>query len=224
MNSTALELAVKPHEDQLPAISERIQNLKITDDASLAYVAESRTLVVKLDKAAEAARKVLVEPLNAQVKTINARFKTISDKTESWLTSIDTTVRQYRREMEVKAEEERKRIIREQIRLEDERLAKIKEAEEKMKVETGLDVDLGGVVPMPPPPPAPVVQEAPKSVQTASGGFGTAKRWTWEVTDLALVPHEYMDIDRGKVTEAVRKGERVIPGIRIYQKESLTDL
>lgn len=50
---------------------------------------------------------------------------------------------------------------------------------------------------------------------------GAGKRWTWEVTDITQVPHIYLEIAPGRVTEVVRAGCREIPGIRIFQAESL---
>jgi len=51
----------------------------------------------------------------------------------------------------------------------------------------------------------------------------TRKFWTWdqENYELANIPREYLTIDKGKVTAAVRSGVRNIPGIRIYQDTSV---
>lgn len=51
---------------------------------------------------------------------------------------------------------------------------------------------------------------------------GSTKRWAFEITDAAQVPREYLMVDEKKIREAVTNGERIIPGVRIYQSESLT--
>lgn len=51
---------------------------------------------------------------------------------------------------------------------------------------------------------------------------GLTKRWTHEVTDESQVPREYLVVDEKKVRAAIAAGTRSIPGIRIYQDESIT--
>lgn len=51
---------------------------------------------------------------------------------------------------------------------------------------------------------------------------GLTKRWTFEITDASQVPSEYLVVDEKKVREAVAAGTRSIPGIRIYQDESIS--
>jgi hypothetical protein len=58
--------------------------------------------------------------------------------------------------------------------------------------------------------------------------FGTAKvkgltkRWVFDVQDAAMIPREYLQVDEKKIREAVAAGTRNIPGVRIYQDESIT--
>jgi len=63
----------------------------------------------------------------------------------------------------------------------------------------------------PPAPTAPVVEKAK----------GLTKRWTFEVQDANQVPREYLTVDEKKIREAVQAGARTIPGVRIYQSESI---
>lgn len=51
---------------------------------------------------------------------------------------------------------------------------------------------------------------------------GLTKRWVFEVTAASLVPREYLQVDEKKIREAVGSGIRSIPGVRIYQDESIT--
>lgn len=51
---------------------------------------------------------------------------------------------------------------------------------------------------------------------------GLTKRWTFEVQDINQIPREYTQVDEKKIREAIAAGERNIPGVRIYQDESIT--
>lgn len=51
---------------------------------------------------------------------------------------------------------------------------------------------------------------------------GLTKRWVFEITDASQVPSAYLVVDEKKVREAVNAGTRSIPGIRIYQDESIS--
>lgn len=51
---------------------------------------------------------------------------------------------------------------------------------------------------------------------------GAGKRWAWRIDDINLVPREYLDLVPAKVTNQIREGVREIPGIVIYQEDSLS--
>jgi len=59
-------------------------------------------------------------------------------------------------------------------------------------------------------------------VRSSSGSTSVRKVWQYEVTDEAIVPRKYLMLDEGAIGFAVREGERDIPGIRIFQQESLS--
>lgn len=51
---------------------------------------------------------------------------------------------------------------------------------------------------------------------------GTTKRWTFETTDASLVPREYLIVDESAIRKAIAAGVREIPGVRIFQEQSLS--
>jgi len=55
-------------------------------------------------------------------------------------------------------------------------------------------------------------------------GIKVRKTWDFEVTDMSLVPDEYKTIDSAAVrgTIKVSKGHTQIPGIRVFQKKSIS--
>lgn len=68
-----------------------------------------------------------------------------------------------------------------------------------------------------------MVEEAPKSVRTASGAMATRKlRWTFDVVAHEIVPMDYLCIDEKKIREAISQGVREIPGVRIYQESEIS--
>jgi len=52
-------------------------------------------------------------------------------------------------------------------------------------------------------------------------GVHSVKRWTYEVIDVTSVPEQYLAVDHEEVTAAIKAGTREIPGLRIYQDETL---
>ncbi|MDD5458890.1 MAG: hypothetical protein PHF37_05830 [Phycisphaerae bacterium] len=65
------------------------------------------------------------------------------------------------------------------------------------------------------------LQMKAEAVLANVGDSQTTKRWTFDLVDIAKVPVQYLDIDNGAIREAIRQGERDIPGLKIYQEESV---
>lgn len=60
------------------------------------------------------------------------------------------------------------------------------------------------------------VQQAATASAPVVSGVSFSEKWDWSVTDLALVPREYLCIDTAKVNAAVKSGTRQIPGLNIF--------
>ena len=58
-------------------------------------------------------------------------------------------------------------------------------------------------------------------VKTASGGVKVVKVWSWIAEDMALVPRDLFVLNTAEIDRLVREGVRIIPGIKIYQKEEV---
>lgn len=168
-------------------------SLKVVDEGSAKSASEMLVFVVEAKKKLEAQRVFLVKPLNDHVKDINAAFK-------DWfapLEEVDVLVRgkllTFQREQEA-------------LRVEAQRLE-----QERSEAAEGLLDDLPEDLPVP----------APRIVRGQQGSASVRKTWTFEVVDDTIVPREYLIVDEGVIGLAVRKGTRDIPGIRIFQYESL---
>jgi len=189
------EIAIIRHE--AGGLVDAARGLVITDEQSAQNANGILTFVATAKKKLEAQRVFLVKPLNDHVKNINAEFK-------EWVKPLDTADSMVRRKMlDFQREQEADR--REAERLERERLAAV--PDELPDEEEDL-----------PDLPVPVS----RTIEGNRGSTSVRKTWAFEVTDEAAVPREYLAIDEGAISLAVRKGIRNIPGVRIYQQESLS--
>jgi len=48
------------------------------------------------------------------------------------------------------------------------------------------------------------------------------KRWTYDLVDISKVPAEYLQLNLGAIRKAINGGEQNIPGLKIYQKPTLS--
>lgn len=60
------------------------------------------------------------------------------------------------------------------------------------------------------------------AVATAQGSTSIVKRWTYEIVDINRIPKRYWIIDEAAIGKDVRGGVRRINGVKIFQKEGLT--
>jgi len=61
-----------------------------------------------------------------------------------------------------------------------------------------------------------------KSMEVEDGCLSVKKTWVWELENTDQVPRQFLCLDEKKIDEAVKQGIRKIPGIQIYEKESMT--
>lgn len=195
--------------DEASSLVEMAESLEVTaetlNDASdlLSWIAANK-------KRLEKQRVFLTKPLVDHQRAINGQFKDWMDP----LNQADRAVRQkvlaYQREEERKAAEARAAEEKRQ-REEQERLAAEREAS-------------GDASPMEPAAPQPVAEapQAPERSTRSSLGTTTVRKvWTFEIEDESAIPREYLAVDEKKIGAVVKAGVRSIPGVRIYQTDSL---
>lgn len=144
----------------------------------------------------EEIRKFFVNPLNDQVRKINAKFKPFTETLEKMEAEVKSKIVVYQTEQE-------------KIRIAEEtRLRKLQEAEYAKQVKKaekkGDDA---------PPPPPPVKVEAVKV-----DGLSIRKVWDFEIVFIEKIPLEYMIPDEKKIRKVITAGVREIPGIKIFEK------
>lgn len=221
--------AISGRAGELVSMAERCE-IKTVED--LEKASDLLKFIKSTYKKAEEERKSITDPINASVKILNSRFKTITDPLSRAEDSVKAKILAFEQERRRKAEEE----AREQARLdaiaaaEAEAKRKAEEASEKLiedgqidifadPVEIEISVDVSSIV-----IPEPVVNNAP-----VRGAYGSTtsvvKRWTYEVTDIAALAAfapELVSVVGSLINAKIRDGVRDIPGLRIFQDESIS--
>jgi len=139
-------------------------------------------------------RMSYTKPLDESKKQIKADFDEI-------INPLETLVNDVKTKMLVWQKEEQKRRDEEQKRIDAEALKSLKEKGESEAV-------------------VPVVE----SVKSVKGSFATVsvrKIQKWRLVDFKAVPDEFKTVNDSLVTQAVKGGLKSIPGIEIYEEETL---
>jgi len=188
-------------ETRCSRILDKARKIEVTDDKSVEDASTGLKVVRDLKKTIENKRKFFVKPLNDHVKRINEFFKSFSsplDQADKILNKKILDYQEYKKE---------------QVRKEQEKLRKKLERQEN-----------SGILPLRLKQKEKELQEqlSSKTIQYDSGiKVTTRKRWTFEVVDIEKVPREYLIVNDKKVNQAIKKGIRDIPGLKIYQKEKI---
>lgn len=152
-------------------------------------------------------RKRLTRPLMDVKAQLDGRYKALTGRIEE----AERHVKDLLRPWLLKKQEEEERRAAEARRKAEEIAAEARRKAEQEAAETGAEVVL------PVEAVVPEIRAQSASTRSADGGAGLAKRWTFEVTDPAAVPRQYLAVDEPAIRRAVQGGEREIPGVRIYQ-------
>lgn len=198
--------------------------LVITTDEQAVEAGNLLTVVRNRRKALDDERDSWVRPLNEQVKRFNALFKPGIDACDAILTKIRKALGVFQDAKDRAAKAEQDRLDAEARKRQEEADAKQREADAKraqgdrvgaraaQAQATAAAADAGAAS-------VASAHAAPTKLSTSTGGtVKAAKVWTFEVTDPAAVPREFLTIDQTKIRDAVRTGAREIPGVRIFQE------
>ena len=183
----------------LSNIKGRAEAMVVKTDDDYSKASTVLKWIADTEKKCESRRKFFVDPLNEHVRRVNLFFKNFTEPLNEFRRKIEAKMLEYRAETERKRQEEEKRLMKQQEKVNKKLEAKGQE-----------------------PLPAVAIPQAPKTTFTGDGGTVTAKKvWAWQVVDEKKIPREWFSLDEKKVNAAVRGGLREIPGIKIFQKESL---
>jgi len=205
---------------QVQELQDQAQHISIQSDYDVAMATELLTQVKGRSKAIENLRVLIVQPLNDQVKKINNMFKSQIEPLDRIEADVKRAIVVYRSMQEAILKNEQDRLEKERRdemeRLERERIAAAEAnapLEEIQAIEAKQeDVALKPVT----------IEPMHTSVRSTSGSMSAKKIWKFELTDGEQVPREYMMVNETAIRRAILDGVREIPGVRIYQEESIS--
>lgn len=195
--------------------------METDEDAS--YGTEIAMQSRKLSNSIEKARKSIVAPHISFQKAI----KQYSDEFTKCLKEIEQSITKkigihqkkkedaLRKEFEAKQKIERERVAAENKKIADEnaRIAKENALKEKKEV-APLKKEIEQ-------PQEQVFIPPTQKVSTDSGTMMTVVTWEFEIEDEKLIPRGYLHVNERTIKDAIRMGERLIPGVKIYEKKSI---
>lgn len=215
----------------LSMIDEFVKTHKITNQETLLEATEFLAKAKRAIKLYNEKRLDLTRGLKSTVKKIEEIFKAKTNPLDDAISKLSQSILDYNREAE------KQRLKEAQEKAEQERLARIKEAEEKaesarLSASIFGDDDEEEVVAEAEQKVEEVKQEVVKvepvkmaPVRTMSGTSSIRKDWTFEVISLDELAKNRSDLvieNSVAIRQAIRNGEREIPGLRIFQKETLS--
>jgi hypothetical protein len=220
------------YEPNIKAMEADAAALVVADDASMAKAVKIAGRAKKGFNALEKKRKEALEPAAEFTKSVNSLFKsyqgrfaivesTLKDKINAHNAKVALERRkaeeaarqaaaaaQAKLDAEIKAENERRQAEAEAENARRQAEAKAN-GQEAVKVEA-VKIEAITI-------PVPVTPEPAKAVHTETGSLSFRKSWAFTVTDPAQVPREYLVVDEPLIRAAVKRGERNIPGVNIYE-------
>jgi len=194
VNISRMEEITQPFNEQIPELVDAAESFVVESEEDVSKASEFMSSLKKMERAIEDKRLEVTRPINESIKTLNAMFKELSAPILSATNTMYSKIMSWRTKEKARIEEERMALLKAQALAAKNNDEELVEAIEELK-------------------PAPVQQTINKAQ--------TRLIWTYEVIDTTKVPIEFLEVNTSAVGEAVRKGIRDIPGIKIYQKEIL---
>lgn len=191
--------------DQVARITAESGALTVADDDGNRVAVEMTGEIKRYVKDIERQRRKIVDPINAEVKKVNAFVKTFTGPLKSAERDLKNKIGRYAYQVEM---DRRKRQ------------AAADAAQRKAQEEMDRQAKAAKVEPV--VMPKMVVPQRKEVVRTEKGTASTRYVWDFEVTNFGEVPHRYMMVDEKEIKKAINAGIRDIPGVRIFEKPVVT--
>lgn len=166
----------------------------VSDEGDKLIVASAIREGKQLLKQVSAARKAMTTPLQEEVKRWIAKEKEVVASIEEAIQKADALIQEFNAEVIAR----QKALLEEIAQEEQARLQQENSNPQQVHQESQFRRQIA------------VAQHSTEGVRHV---------WTFELDNLAQVPKEYLMLDSQKVREAIRSGERSIPGLSIFQKQ-----
>ena len=192
------EKELKVVEKEVTTLYNAGRDFLVKNEEDKTKAAELRERIKQGLKVVEERRTAITKPINDSLKSINDLFRPFKDNLEKVVKHLDSQINLYLFEQEEIARKEQEKINR---RVEK---GTLKPETAVAKVEEIKDV------------------KAPTTTSTG-GKMITTKVPKFEVTDVNLLPKEYLMADEKKIAIAVVKLKlKEIPGVRIWEEFQLS--
>lgn len=207
--------AILKRRDELLAGVERAPKT-VGDDETAGKVADLIRMIAAAAKASEAARVAAKEPHLEAGRAVDGWFKKITDPLTKAKAAVQAPLDAYLRG---KADAERRR------RDEEAKALAEAAAREAATMQTTAQMDAAIAIEEKAAEARDAAQAKPAEMARTRGDFGSVAtlRATWkhEITDETKVPREYLMVNDAAIKAAIKAKVRSIPGIRIYEDQSV---
>lgn len=209
---TPAEVEIK---NEVSALVREANTLKVNDDNDLSYATDVVKLIKEQNKHLDNERLKITSPLNAVLKHVNARFKTLSEPLEKAEVKIKLQLGAYLREKQARefAEQQKlKREAEERAKAEAAKLlaqGKIEQAQE-MKAHA-QEIKQAEILPI----------KQNVAGEATGAKVHTTQRWVFELVDIKALAEAYPQFvltDDKAINKAIAAGIREMPGLKIKQE------
>lgn len=208
-DETIALIRVRPQDDpRVQALAREAEGLRdyalaliIKEESALKEVTETLTIIATGKKALNEAKVTYVKPIRAHLDEVNDAFATIIGPLEE----ADKLVR-------AKILEYRQAVARRQAEEEEINRLRLEAAQKEMALKGELSEPVGLLE---------ITPDAPARVRTGIGMAHVVKVRKWRVVDFAMLPDQYKMENAGLLTKVVKAGIQDIPGVEIYEEETL---
>lgn len=206
-----------------------ILSIKIETQDDYKKLEEMAKEAKKFEKQVEERRKEIVAPHNDYVKRVKAFTDAVISPIEGAISHSKREFLSWNKKLEQQRIEAQRKLDEERRRKEEEARAKLeKEKEEAEMASAFMPENEQAAIAVSHQVQEQVLEKQialeSKAEQKAINQMvvkGVRKTWTFEITDESKVPRDFLVIDDKKIRAAVREGIREIPGVRIFEEETM---
>jgi len=190
--------------EQVNSLKNDVSSLVVQDEPSRIRAVEYGGMSARLLKKIKEVRDSIIKEPSEFVKSVKNISKPFEDSLERIKDTAEQKIKQYNAVIEQKRREDEAKLQAEARKLE-ERLKQ--EAKDK------------GIVPV--SVPVPILPKVQETTHTEFGSQYSREVWKFELLDIDKVPHEYLEVNSKAVNQAIKMGRREIPGLKIWQDDSI---
>lgn len=217
-----LMTTLEPMQIESYRIDEQAKLISITDavsyDSAIRFLKEVNTKL----KDFKSQREKYIKPMKDSIKAIDEKLKEPIKLLEDTGTTLREKLNSYLSEVRKREEE---RLILERKKAEEDAIREIDKLEQTKAQAGEYDEVTQKAI------QRTIENKQNKAIEAtvlndkinlSTNSASVSMVWDFEVTDKSSLPLEYLKIDEVAIRNAVRNGERNIPGVKIYQKPQLS--